>query len=99
MLAPSRRELHILRSSSVCDVAPIQIRGKGVALRRALKDARKPFLAIFAGDDITDEPAFEALDNGITVLVGPGRKTHARYRLRDEKEVREFLNRLEAALP
>jgi len=93
-----RRDLHVLRSSTAWDVVPIEVRGKGIALRNALAQIRKPFLAIYAGDDITDEPAFKELSRGITVLVGEPRKTHAQFRLSDSLEVYTFLRLLEAEL-
>jgi len=93
-----RADVHILGSNSVWDVVPKEVRGKGAAMRSTLAVVRKPFLAIYAGDDITDEPAFKVLSGGITVLVGEPRKTHARFRLRDSLEVYTFLRLLEAEL-
>jgi trehalose 6-phosphate phosphatase len=62
--------------------------------------AAPPFLGaapIFVGDDITDEDGFAAVWTlgGFGVLVGPQRRTHARWRLDD---VSEALAWLEAAL-
>jgi trehalose 6-phosphate phosphatase len=48
-------------------------------------------LPIVLGDDVTDEDAFTALDDAITVCVGPIRSSGARYRLDSPDEVREFL--------
>jgi trehalose 6-phosphate phosphatase len=93
-----RADLHVLASHSVWDVVPREVRGKGAAMRNALAGVRKPYLAIYAGDDATDEPAFKVVSSGITVLVGEARKTHARYRLRDPLEVYAFLRLLEAEL-
>jgi trehalose 6-phosphate phosphatase len=93
-----RGDLHVLSSHSVWDVVPNEVRGKGAAMRAALSRVRKPLLAIYAGDDVTDEPAFKVLSGGITVLVGEPRKSHARYRLRDPLEVYAFLRLLEAEL-
>jgi trehalose-phosphatase len=98
IVAEFRHDLHVLRSSSAWDIVPIQVRGKGEALRNALSHIRKPFLAIYAGDDITDEPAFKELSKGITVLVGEPRKTRAQFRLNDSLEVYTFLTLLEAEL-
>ena len=52
----------------------------------------------YLGDDLTDEPAFQALREGLTVLVGSARATHARFRLRNPREVCAFLDRLAAEL-
>jgi trehalose-phosphatase len=94
-----KTQLHVLRSDNVWDVVPVEVRGKGVALRKALEGAERPYLGIYVGDDGNDEPAFEALHSGITVRVGAVRKTNARYWLRDPKEVCMFLKRLEVELP
>ena len=60
--------------------------------------ARSPFIAIYVGDDATDEPAFAVLNRGITVRVGPARHTKARYRLSNPREVRRFIERLDDVL-
>ena len=64
---------------------------KGTAINDFLQEL--PFrgrVPLFAGDDVTDEDAFIAVNalNGITVKVGPG-STAARYRV---SSVGEFLN-------
>ncbi len=91
--------LRIIRSSNVWEVVPRDIRGKGVAVRAILRGVPPPYLPIYVGDDLTDEPPFAVLREGITVLVGPLRRTKARYHLRDTNEVCLFLQRLEAELP
>jgi trehalose 6-phosphate phosphatase len=58
-----------------------------------------PLLPIYLGDDITDEDAFDAVDDdGIAILVRHGddgdRATAARYALDDPDQVREFTERL-----
>jgi trehalose 6-phosphate phosphatase len=56
-------------------------------------------LAFFLGDDRTDEDAFAALPDGITVKVGsPGTPTEARYWLPDPDAVCAFLVWLEEQL-
>lgn len=53
---------------------------------------------LYAGDDVTDEDAFRALPEGVTVRVGdPAGETAARYRLADPAEVYSFLEALFAA--
>jgi trehalose-phosphatase len=49
-------------------------------------------LPIVLGDDITDESAFLAFDDAITICVDPRRPTAAKYQLENPDEVREFLN-------
>lgn len=41
-----------------------------------------------------DEPAFAALDHGITIRVGRRSLTRAHFQLRDPDEVRSFLEKL-----
>ena len=59
---------------------------------------RKP---VFIGDDLTDESGFHFVNGqgGISVRAGAaGDATHARYLLRDPREVRGELHRLLAGL-
>jgi len=97
-LGRTNEDLHVLRSNDVWDVLPKQVRGKGDALRKALRGAGRGMLPIFVGDDVTDESAFVALSKGITVLAGPQRKTRAQFGLRNPEEVCRFLEKLEAEL-
>lgn len=73
---------------------------KGVALERA----RRLLLcdtAIFVGDDQTDEDAFAAgnVDRLLAIRVGARRGSRARYRLRDQQEMDDFLRALIAFRP
>lgn len=51
---------------------------------------------LYIGDDVTDEDAFEAIQNvGVGIVVGKGkRKTAAHYSLRSPEEVKTFLQSL-----
>lgn len=50
------------------------------------------FYPIYLGDDITDEDVFKALkNNGLTIIVGKKKKSHAHFYLNDEMEVEKFL--------
>ncbi len=66
---------------------------KGTAVARLLEENRDGTLAVYIGDDDTDEDAFEALPGtGIGIRVGPpNARTSARGRLADPTSVREFL--------
>jgi trehalose-phosphatase len=88
----------IIQSDHACDIVPRQVQGKGVAMRDFIRRLRAPFLPIYVGDDLTDEPAFVALRRGITVRVGPFSRTKARFRLRNPEELCVFLERLEEEL-
>lgn len=67
---------------------------KGSAIRRLMA---APMLAgrvpVFAGDDLTDESGFEAVDalGGYGVLVGERRPSAARFHLDDPRAVRRWL--------
>jgi len=79
--------LAILEGKLVDEIVPAEVRGKGAALLR-LSRARRNRIIAFFGDDRTDEDAFFALRNqGITVLVGPRRKSWACYRVDGPREV------------
>jgi trehalose-phosphatase len=78
-------------------------KGKAVLyLLEALELDGADVVPLYIGDDITDEHAFEALcGKGIGVLVAdpadpeiPGRRTAAKYALRDTDEVEKFLDGL-----
>jgi trehalose-phosphatase len=99
-VADSGRHLHVLPGSKVWDVLPKEVAGKGIVLRNTMRGARRPFLPVYVGNDVTDEPAFDALAGGITVRVGTARsaRTKARYRLADPDEVRRFIEQLEGEL-
>jgi trehalose-phosphatase len=90
----TRRHQHfrVKPGAKVWEVRPAIPASKGTAatwLRNAQAGADS--LAIFLGDDVTDEDAFRALPEGLTVLVGPERPTAARCRVSDHLEVRELL--------
>jgi trehalose 6-phosphate phosphatase len=55
-----------------------------------LPDPRRR-LVIYVGDDQTDEDAFASLPDGVTVNVGRGASTQARYQLADPAAVEMFL--------
>jgi trehalose 6-phosphate phosphatase len=70
---------------------------KGSALLR-LRDEVGAAAAVYLGDDVTDEDAFQALPDGdVTVKVGDG-PTAARYRVADLPGVQALLERLAGAL-
>lgn len=73
----------------------LEIRPSGFDKGRAASEiaARHPgSTPVMIGDDTTDEDAFEALTNGVTIKVGPG-ESGARYRLEGVDEVIGYLQR------
>jgi trehalose 6-phosphate phosphatase len=73
-------------------------KGKAVSwIKEAL--AKRNALAMYVGDDVTDEDAFLVLPEGITVNVGSARKTSARYYLEDQGSLQRFLGWLIESTP
>lgn len=56
------------------------------------KTTGKKFLPVYIGDSATDEDAFLALKNGLTIRVRPKKGSAARYYFKSRKEVDKFLS-------
>lgn len=88
-----RSDYTVLRGKMVYEIRP-QGHDKGGALRRLMRDApfagRKP---VFIGDDVTDEDGFRAANDlgGISIRVGDGQATAARWRIGGVDELRDWL--------
>lgn len=68
-------------------------KGKAVQVleKKLLGETSSP-LVFYLGDDVTDEDAFRALNNGYGIMVGEAEhKTYADYYLNDVEEVKQFL--------
>lgn len=73
----------------------VEIRPRGFDKGRAARELAKEHPQnepVMIGDDTTDEDAFRALPQGLTIKVGPG-DTAARYRLADVDAVVSYLSR------
>jgi trehalose 6-phosphate phosphatase len=67
-------------------------KGEGIRKLRSWLPRETETLPIFIGDDRTDEDAFRSLGgDSITIHVGRGRKTQARFRLADVDQVWIFM--------
>jgi trehalose 6-phosphate phosphatase len=97
-LQPFSEVLRVVRGKKAWEVLPVSNLGKGAAVLRELSQ-HPAGLAIYAGDDVADECAFNAIPTGISIHVGARSRSHAQYRLRDPEEVRLFLEKLEEELP
>ena len=91
-------ELEVQRGKMVVELRPTGAT-KGEAVAAFLGEA--PFagrLPVFVGDDLTDEAAFELVNQrgGLSVLVGGPRPTAARARLADVAAVRDWLAQLQS---
>ena len=91
--AAQRSGLEVLPGKMVFELKP-QGANKGDALRAMM--AERPFAGtrpIFLGDDLTDEPAFQAAQDmgGSGIMVGDRAPTSARYRVASVDEALEWL--------
>lgn len=73
-------------------------KGKAVhwILEKLEKTDHEKYIPVYIGDDVTDEDAFQALENdGLGILVGAhGEKSSAKYRLKNVYQVKNFLKNL-----
>jgi trehalose 6-phosphate phosphatase len=87
-------KLRRLPGSFVLEFLPNIAAHKGDATRWIVKDVettcKQRAWVVFIGDDITDEDAFDAVKNGISVLVG-SRETHATHRVANTRDVCHLL--------
>lgn len=80
--------LTVLHGKKVIELRPQLNWTKGHAALWVMKHIRRrSVLPIYIGDDLTDEDAFGALADGITIRVGAHGRSKARYYVRDVKEV------------
>jgi trehalose 6-phosphate phosphatase len=96
VLESFKPQLHLLEGKGIWELLPHQIDGKGPAVHALLAKSSNPVLPIFVGDDTSDESAFAVVRGGLSIHVGRGHRTKARFRLRNPAEVAQFLKRLEA---
>lgn len=94
LLAGTGRHYAVQTGKRVVELKPVG-RDKGGAVLEFMRE--EPFRGrtpVFVGDDVTDEFGFAAVNqlHGHSVKVGTGRTT-ARWRLRDVRAVREWLER------
>lgn len=89
------RDRFVLRDGKmVWEVRPAVDWHKGYAvhwLMEALSGGHADPLPVYLGDDHTDEDAFDALPEGITVYVGDAADTVARYAVDSPADVTAFL--------
>lgn len=91
--------LTVLHGKKVIELRPKLNWTKGHAALRVLKQIRRrSVLPIYIGDDLTDEDAFGALAEGITIRVGAHAGSNAHYYVRGVKEVVALLQWMAAAL-
>lgn len=90
-------QFQIIRGKMVFEIRPTSW-NKGSSVRKVLgilkKYHRQPLVALYIGDDRTDEDAFRILQDGITVRVGYSSKSRARYFLKDTRSVKRLLSNI-----
>lgn len=90
--APNVAQFELFSGHSVLEIRPRSVGNKGTAARWLSETLGGPDVpTIFMGDDRTDEDAFLALPEAITVKVGPPAGTAARYFVDSPLEVERFL--------
>jgi len=91
-LAGTDHPFQLTTGNKVYDIRPRVYWNKGSAVGWIKEQLGKPdILVVYVGDDVTDEDAFAALPDGITVKVGEPGETVAQYHLENQAEVRKFL--------
>jgi trehalose-phosphatase len=84
----------------VVEVVPAIPWNKGHAVQWICREVLRGLaLPIYIGDDTTDEDAFGAIPEGITIRVGDPAQTEAQYLLPDVTAVGGFLTWLERTKP
>jgi len=73
------------------EVRPEAKEDKGTASLFILKKFGNPKQVIYIGDGKTDEDAFRALPQGVTIRVGKSKHSLAKYYVGNTKEVKKFL--------
>ena len=87
--------VRVICGAAAVNLLPDHGANKGVALRRAL-EASGCEMAIYVGDDETDEDAFAALRPGrlLAIRVGAAEQSHARYHLESQDAIDLLLRAL-----
>jgi trehalose 6-phosphate phosphatase len=88
----------LLAGKKIWEIYPKDMGSKGLAAKDLLQQIPGRKLAVYAGDDTTDETAFALLRKGVTIRVGKFRETRANFFLRGPAEVLKFLKKLEESL-
>jgi trehalose-phosphatase len=96
--AASNDKLRILCGKKVWELLPREFPGKGFAVLELFARLPEKKIAIYFGDDETDEEAFSVLPGQITVNVGGAGNTHASFYVGSPSDVLNFLSRLEKEL-
>ncbi|MBI4359893.1 MAG: trehalose-phosphatase [Candidatus Jacksonbacteria bacterium] len=93
-LAPFQKQrlMEVYEDKKTLEIRPNLRWNKGYLVKFLRQKLGKQLLTIYIGDSATDEDAFKILRSGITIKVGKGRDSEAKYRCHDIKQVNLFLN-------
>lgn len=91
-------DFSLMTGKKIWEIYPKNMGSKGKTAKELLRRFPGRKLAIYAGDDTTDETAFALLRSGVTIRVGKFKQTKAKFFLRKPAEVLQFLQRLEETL-
>lgn len=92
LVAGQRHRVRLTKGKKVWEIRPRLQWNKGFAMRRLLGLAVGDWIPVFIGDDYTDEEGFKSLGpEAITVRVGYKKDSHARYRLKSQRQVAPML--------
>ncbi len=87
--------IFVLAGKMVFSIRPEVDWNKGnfarLVIDKIQKKIKAPPVAMFIGDDATDEDVFLTLKRGITIKVGGEEQSQAKYRLTDTDDVLRFL--------
>jgi trehalose-phosphatase len=91
-VSPRQRQWQLTIGKMVYEIKPRVDWHKGAALHW-IKDrvGKSQAQMIYLGDDFTDEDAFAALPDGITVKVGHAEETLAKFHVANPAEAQQFL--------
>jgi trehalose 6-phosphate phosphatase len=92
IISPTDPNIEVKEGKMVHEIRPRIDWDKGKAvvwIREQL--GQHEALPVVLGDDMTDENAFRAFDDAITLCVDPQRPTAAKYRVDNPDQVRDFL--------
>ncbi len=92
------RSLSVSTGKSIVEFGPAFDWGKGGAIELFQRECPRETMTVFAGDDTTDEDGFETVEpDGIGVLVGSPRASHASLRVDDPESLVDLLDVLDEA--
>ncbi len=85
----------VTKGKKVIEIRPKVAWDKGAfakfLLQRIKVKNRHSCLAFYIGDDKTDEDAFVALSDGITIRIGKNKKSAAKYYIKNQKQIDKLL--------